>query len=429
MVWGSPNDSTSIPWVDPGEPFADMAQQFLGLGSVPSSKVNPYPGSGPLVPGTLGLNGGYLANYAPIAGSNEPAADIMHCYVPELMPVSAYLARNFMVCDQWFASAPTHTFTNRMFASCAAPGGGKTLFTRKPESFLDDPQYAIGIVEGGLDLPSIFQLLDEANPASGSANWKLYFHDYTIIGLLLQYVRAQFDNPENINLAYFSGLDYPAGWPFHPLKTNPPTFFEDLAAGTLPPFSLIEPRYSNNYPGMAPGLQPNSNHPGMSDVLSPIPDPGDAPIDVVNGELLLADVYLALRTSNYWEKTLLLITYDEPGGTYDHVAPVPMTPPGPTVVPASNGFSFNWSGGRVPAIVVSPYVTAGSRLVAPAGKTFDHTSIIATVRDAFPNNMGGPINDRDAAAPSILPPLGTTASNHPDPAEVQNLVKQIGDVE
>ena len=141
----------------------------------------------------------------------------------------------------------------------------------------------------------------------------------------------------------------------------------------------------------------------MSDVLSPLPDPGNAPIDVANGELLLAEVYLALRSSSYWDKTLFIVTYDEPGGTYDHVAPVPMTPPGPSVVPASNGFPFNWSGGRMPAIIVSPFAPPGSQLVAPPRQVFDHTSIIKTTREDFPTNMGGPINDRDASAPSLLP--------------------------
>jgi phospholipase C len=108
---------------------------------------------------------------------------------------------------------------------------------------------------------------------------------------------------------------------------------------------------------------------------------------------------------NYWEKTLLIITYDEPGGLYDHVSPVAITKPASTTVggssvaipsvdytldTAAREFDYNVTGGRVPAIIVSPYVTQGSTITAPeGGQVFDHTSIIKTVWDIFQHTLIG----------------------------------------
>jgi len=77
--------------------------------------------------------------------------------------------------------------------------------------------------------------------------------------------------------------------------------------------------------------------------------------DVSKGEQLIKDVYDTLRNSKLWEKTLLIITYDEHGGCYDHVAP-----PENAVPPDNNagqyGFDFRRFGPRVPAVLVSAYI-------------------------------------------------------------------------
>lgn len=407
-VWGSASDATTIPATDPGEQFDDMAQQFLGLTDIAPDKKSVWPASGSLTPGPYGLMGGFVANYAMQKGNTANLADVMHSYVPALMPVTNYLAKNFMVCDSWFASVPSQTFVNRLFLSAAAPGFNPLTHA----SFVNDVDYFLSWGLGGQDLPNVFQQLDAANPAGGGANWKLYFHDYSIAAHLLSYVHAKMSDPSNVNLANYDNADYPPGSK-NPIAHPTSTFLEDIANGTLPPFSLIEPRYSDNYGDIAPGLHPNSNHPGSSRYPLKLSwGSSNAPIDVTYGELLLAEVYVALRTSGYWENTLLIVTYDEPGGTYDHVAPLPAKPPGGRVKADVNGFNFNWFGGRVPAIIISPYAPAGGQLVAPEGSTFDHTSVIATLRDCFPG-MGDAINARDAAAPSIIPAL-TASGNNPD---------------
>ena len=94
---------------------------------------------------------------------------------------------------------------------------------------------------------------------------------------------------------------------------------------------------------------------------------------------------------NVWN-TALLIGWDEPGGTYDHVPPPAVPPPDPSVPPGQHGFTFDRSGYRTPAIIVSPWVAEGEVF----NDEFRHTSLIATLREQW--NLGGPFTGRDAAA-------------------------------
>jgi phospholipase C len=153
------------------------------------------------------------------------------------------------------------------------------------------------------------------------------------------------------------------------------TDFQAAAAGgTLPGFSFLEPSW---------GSTGNSQHPNY---------------DVALGEQLIHDVYEALRAGPGWAQTLLIVTYDEHGGCYDHVPP-----PSGAVPPDSDtgefGFDFTRFGVRVPAVLISPLVEAGTVFRAPAGGTpIDHTSILKTVQERW----GLPsLTARDAAAPSL----------------------------
>ena len=141
------------------------------------------------------------------------------------------------------------------------------------------------------------------------------------------------------------------------------------------------------------------------------------PIDVCYGEAFLLEVYNALRNSEYWPSSLLIITYDEHGGVYDHVVPPNAVPPGPNIPPVSDledktadGFNFNVYGCRVPAIIVSPFVGAGTTIRPPANfPPFDHASILKTVWDCF--GIPDSLTSRDAAAPSLYNALSSTPVN------------------
>jgi phospholipase C len=136
----------------------------------------------------------------------------------------------------------------------------------------------------------------------------------------------------------------------------------------------------------------------------------DSPSSLLGGEKLLATVYDAIRSSSSESgsnayNTMLLVTFDEHGGCYDHVPPGPTVSPDDVVIPADqpggSGFEFARLGLRVPTILVSPRIEAG--LVAHTA--FDHTSIIKTVINAFdvrgPNDQPATLLAREAAATDV----------------------------
>jgi phospholipase C len=144
------------------------------------------------------------------------------------------------------------------------------------------------------------------------------------------------------------------------------------AAGTLPEYTFLEPSW---------GASGNSQHPNY---------------DVALGEQLIKDVYYALRNGPGWNDTLLVITYDEHGGNYDHVAP-----PGGAVPPDDSlgewGFDFTRFGVRVPALLVSPRIVAGTVFRVAQG-TIDHTSVLKTIEVRWGVD---PLTARDKAAPDL----------------------------
>ena len=111
----------------------------------------------------------------------------------------------------------------------------------------------------------------------------------------------------------------------------------------------------------------------------------------------MADVYNCLRASKAWRKSLLIITYDEHGGCYDHVAPPAAVSPEPPL--PGQTFGFDRYGVRVPAVIVSPYVAPGTVFGKSTTVPFDHTSIIATVRKRF--DITQALTARDAQAPDL----------------------------
>jgi phospholipase C len=291
---------------------------------------------------------------------------------PPMLPITAFLANRFMVCDRWFASTPAGGAANVLFAHCAVRGecDGDVLDIE----------------------PNVFSALDTVRPRAraGVPSWKVYFHDYSILGNALAYVARRFADRDNVNVANYDECDYPPG-SRNPLANPTTTFLQDVAQGMLPAYAFIESRHG--------GL------PRRVALVGPRERPRTEPSasqDAFESERLLLEVYLALRHSPFWERTLLLVFSDAPGKTADHVSP-PET-----------------FGGRIPAIVVSPYVSAGTTLRA-AGP-FDHVSIVKTLWHCFDLRASGreAISERDANAPTILDHLDGSIVNQPgaDPAEL-----------
>ena len=186
-------------------------------------------------------------------------------------------------------------------------------------------------------------------------------------------------------------------------------FQSDAASGQLAAFSYIEPEWAEyprrNDPPDTTQADDEHNFQVQND-QHPVSN-------LAVGEKLIYDVYAALRSNQAaWEKSLLIITYDEHGGNYDHVPPeTGATPPDDIIGPS--GFDFTRFGVRVPAVIVSPLIPAGTIFRAPAGSPpYDHTSIIATLRARF--NLG-PLGKRDAIAPHLGAVLTLSVPRRDDP--------------
>jgi phospholipase C len=192
---------------------------------------------------------------------------------------------------------------------------------------------------------------------------------------------------------YFSDVPFLGLWglKYLPILRHVSEFYADCAAGTLPAVSYVDPRLLGEQQGLS-----NDDHPHA---------------DIRNGQVFLNEIYTAVTTSPNWPNTVLVITYDEWGGFFDHVAPT--TAPIPPASAAA-GDTDGLRGFRVPTFIISPWSPAG---VSHA--VFDHTSILKmiewrwhieplTVRDATANNLAMALDfrSRNMTAPAFGVPPG-----------------------
>jgi phospholipase C len=318
-AWPPANNPNVVPSPDPHEEFAYVNTQLFGT-------ATPAAGATPDM-------SGFLKDYTAAVPGGAGAAQIMQTYGPTDANVINALARQFAVCDRWFASVPTQTWPNRGF-----------VHTGSSDGHINNDDYE------PYDIPTIFNVLE-----SQGKSWGI-FHDTTLIPSL---TLSQFF-PRLLPLA----AKVQRYQTFKNLCVAPATA---APAEKLPNYSFIEPRFTPEL-GLFAIDYPSDYHP---------------PHNVCRGEQFLADVYQAVRSSPYRDSILLLITFDEHGGCYDHVPPpTGAAAPLPGNISRDSAFDFSRFGVRVPAIVVSSYVSAGTVFRAPPNHApFDHTSILATLRD------------------------------------------------
>jgi phospholipase C len=222
---------------------------------------------------------------------------------------------------------------------------------------------------------------------------------HTIFGVLtdtnhtwIVYSDTEFPPIESLTRAMFPEL-----WPLAHGGNfqNLDQFVAACAANTLPQYSFLEPNF-----GTFSKTSENDDHP---------------PSDVLGGEAFLGQIWKAVSTSPAFGETLLVITFDEHGGCYDHVLP-PGNAVKPDNSPAEEGFGFNRFGVRVPTILVSPYIQPGTVFRSDTAVPLDHTSLLATLRDwlAIPQ-LQMLASQRVAAAPNLFHvlSLGTPRTDVP----------------
>jgi phospholipase C len=295
--------------------------------------------------GTEAKMNGFISSYTRTTGSVESGAGIMKCFAPEHIPVLTSLAMDYLTFDGWYAGVPGPTMPNRAYAAASTSHGMGTS--------------NIPMIVGGLPSTTMFRQLLEMG-----LDYRIYFEQVPAL-LMFKDLRHKDARPR------YGGLK---------------RFYADVAEGNLPELTWIEPAYYN----VENWKFASDQHPDH---------------DVSRGDQLIKDIYESLRNSSLWNTTALIITYDEHGGFFDHVAP-PVNVPAPDGINSTDDpFDFTRLGVRVPTVVVSPWVEKGAVVHATAEGEgqFEHSSFPATiVHKLFAPKLGHPEpkyqNNRDVWA-------------------------------
>lgn len=276
----------------------------------------------------------YLDSREPDASARKkplsnPPDRVMGYYTSSAVPTFDFFARNYCVCDHWFTPLPLGTQANRLMAMAG-------------ESKVADNEFGLPYQ------PLVYDWLKR-----NRIKWRVY--------------------QSGDFFPFFALMDR---WAFHIVgevfqKKGNFTRFHRFAddwknAASMPPVIFVEPEYSDG-----PRKAPNDDHP---------------PTMVGGGQALLRELYEALiGNEERWARTLLIITYDEHGGFFDHVSPL-------RVRGKAGGEVFETTGPRVPAFLVSPMVEPGSVY----SENLDHTSFLALLAERFTPGHGysAAVNER-----------------------------------
>jgi phospholipase C len=241
--------------------------------------------------------------------------EVMGYFTPGEIPVTDFFARNFAVCDHWFSSIPASTQPNRLMAM-----SGYTL------------------IDGNVDLlKDQYLVYDWLN--DHRVSWRVYHEGIPFFALMPRWIPRLLEE-------HFRGFGQMAN------------DFRDESEATFPEVIFVEPTYTD-----APHLgMPSDDHP---------------PTSVLGGQNFLRKVYMSLiDNSSRWARTVMILTYDEHGGFFDHYSPLPIATNPPK---RAKYAAFDSSGVRVPGLVISPLVPQGTIYTRP----LDHTSILQFLANKF----------------------------------------------
>ena len=257
--------------------------------------------------GRVHLNAGKLDGWLGTVGDANVDSDHFPIgyYTADDLPFFKGVAENFTVCDHYFHGILASTYPNRVYMHAGETDRLSNTMDRSA-------------------LPTIWDRL-----AAKGLTGTYFYQDLPLTALW-----------------YEQHLD---------ISQSFASFLVQAAAGTLPAVSYVEPRFVGENPGengVPPGGVSNDDHPVA---------------DVRDGQAFLNSVYEALRTSPAWDKTLLIINYDEWGGFYDHVEP-PLAPVSAAEAALGNDGRLGF---RVPCVILGPRAKQG---VCPL--QFDPQSIL-----------------------------------------------------
>jgi len=191
---------------------------------------------------------------------------------------------------------------------------------------------------------------------------------------------------------YFSNVPFLALWGrrYVPISRSYDQFLADAAAGALPAVAFVEPRFT-----LGDAMPGNDDHPHA---------------DVRAGDAFLYRTFRALAEGSGWPGTVLVVTYDEWGGFFDHVSPPRAPVSGLVDTDLSRGQAL--LGFRVPTIVASPFARGAPADPRVASQVLDHTSVLKLIEWRW---TLAPLSRRDAS-PVIGNLAGVLDFDHPDPS-------------
>jgi phospholipase C len=312
-----------VPYWDPTEPMYSpvdwrgvMNQMF---GNAKRISGMPKKGTRPT------MKGFFQDYYEKYVSQGYGWKDILWMFEPTQLPVLNMLSFGYGVSDAWHCSVPTQTNPNRAYSLIGTSQGRNNNSWDAVETY---------------DGKTFLNVLGDAGKT-----WGLYYTDTWHSGKSF----TEYTFPALSN----AGGDI----------AKMDKFYALLHDGKLPNFCYLEPSWGYSVAGKI--TQGTDYHP---------------PTDVYFGERFLLQLFLQLRLCKQWNEMLFIVTFDEHGGTYDHVEPT-WDATNPDGKNGDYGFDFTLFGPRVPTLLISPFVKQGTVFRAPTGSKYpfyDHTSFINT---------------------------------------------------
>jgi len=290
-----------------------------------------------------GAMDGFVRSWAEQHG-RAAAGQIMGYHTAATVPEYDALAVDFAIGHRWFAPHPGPTFPNRYYQLTGRPN-------IDPNGFWEFDDTAARPSSS----TTIFDYL-----TAGGVTWAYYEQGYNFLRLFQNYT---FDDEHIIDL-----------------RDSARGFLTAAQAGTLPSVSFVDPHFIE--------LPPDANADG-------------APADIKDGQDFVNEIVEAVISGPAWNKTMLVIVYDEHGGFYDHVPP-------PQAPKASPELPIDTLGVRVPAFVITPWVARGT-VFGDDHLVFDHTSLLKTIVRRFLPDRPPYLGARYAAANDLSAVLTDTA--------------------